>query len=181
MAITLDGTAGMTLPGAGTSVQAGSLTLATAQTASGTNVNFTGIPSWVKRITVMFNSISGTGTAALTCRLGTSVGLATTGYFSVYEGIGADGNTSAVPASTTAFGLVAGLAATNLLYGTITVTHMGNNIWTITGTVCRDATNDAIYMTAGSVTLTGICDRVGLTWANGTDTFDAGTVNIMYE
>jgi len=181
MAITLDGSAGMTLPGAGTGIQAGSLTRATAQTASGTSVDFTGIPSWVKRITVMFSGASGSSTSALVCRLGTFAGFTTVGYFSVYEGIGVNGGTTAIASSTTFFGVIGGLAATDILYGTVVLTHMGNNIWTITGTVCRDAANDAIFMTSGSVTLAGTCDRVQLTWANGTDTFDNGTVNIMYE
>ena len=181
MAITLDGSSGMTLPGANTSAQLGSLTLGTAQTASGTSVNFTGIPSWVKRITVMFSGASGSSTSDLVCRLGTVAGFTTAGYFGVYEGIGANGATSSVASSTTFFGLISGLAATDILYGTVLLTHMSNNIWTITGTLCRDATNDAIYMTAGSVTLADTCDRVQLTWANGTATFDAGTINIMYE
>jgi len=156
------------------------LVLATAQTASGTSVNFTGIPSWVKRITVMFTGISSNGTDVLGLRLGTSSGSVATGYFSVYQGIGANGATSGQPAATTFFGLIGGLAASDILYGQVILTTMGNNIWTITGTICRDASNDAIYMTSGAVTLSSLLTSASLIWS-GSNTFDAGTVNIMYE
>ena len=33
----------------------------------------------------------------------------------------------------------------------------------------------------GSVTLSGILDRIRITTVNGTDTFDAGSINILYE
>jgi hypothetical protein len=182
MAITLDGTLGLTLPGAATGVQVGSLTSGTAQaTTSGTSIDFTDIPDWVKRITVMFNGVSGSGTGALVCRVGTSSGVISTGYFSVYEGIGTGGTTSSLASNTTFFGLMGGLAATDLSYGSIMLTTVGSNIWVISGTVCRDAATDAVYMTSGAVTLSGTLDRVRLTWSNGTDTFDAGSVNILYE
>ena len=34
---------------------------------------------------------------------------------------------------------------------------------------------------AGRVTLSGALDRVRVTTVNGTDTFDAGSINILYE
>ena len=156
------------------------LVLSTAQTASGTSVNFTGIPSWVKRITVMFTGLSSNGTDALGLRLATSSGLVSTGYFSAYQGIGANAATSALASATTFFGLIGGLAASDILYGQVILTTMGNNIWTITGTVCRDASNDAIYMNSGAVTLSSLLTSASLIWS-GANTFDAGTVNIMYE
>ena len=33
----------------------------------------------------------------------------------------------------------------------------------------------------GSISLAGTLDRVRITTVNGTDTFDAGTINIRYE
>jgi len=56
-------TANLTGNVTGSLTSGGSLTLATAQTASGTAVDFTGIPSWVKRITVMFSGVSTNGWA----------------------------------------------------------------------------------------------------------------------
>jgi len=158
------------------------LVLGTAQaTTSGTSRDFTGIPSWVKRITLMFSGVSGSGTSPLVCQIGTTSGITTTGYFSVYQGINTSGGTSSVAILTTSFGLMGGLAATDICYGNVILSTMGNNIWTITGTVARDSATDAVYMTSGSVTLSGILDRLRFTWSNGTDTFDAGSVNIMYE
>ena len=53
--------------GTGTLVVSGINSAITAGTAvastSGTSIDFTGIPSWVKRITVMFNGVSTNGTS----------------------------------------------------------------------------------------------------------------------
>jgi hypothetical protein len=56
---------------------------------------------------------------------------------------------------------------------------MGSNVFVGSGMFRRNATTGGT--TQGSVTLSGTLDRIRLTTANGTDTFDAGSVNIMYE
>jgi len=153
----------------------------TAQNAtSGTFIDFTGIPSWAKRITVMFNGISGSGTSPLALQVGTSSGIVSSGYFSSYQGINAAGTNSSNATATTGFGLVVA-AAVDLCYGQVTLMTMGSNIWIASATIARDSSTDAAYWAAGNVTLSGTLDRVRLTFINGTDTFDAGTVNIMYE
>ena len=37
------------------------------------------------------------------------------------------------------------------------------------------------YMSGGSIALGGVLDRIRITTVNGTDVFDAGSINILYE
>jgi hypothetical protein len=86
MTTIIDGTSGITFPEGNN--QKGALTLATAKTTtSGTFVDFTGIPSWAKRITVMFNGVSTNGTSTFQIQVGTSAGVETTGYVSSVSSI----------------------------------------------------------------------------------------------
>jgi hypothetical protein len=168
----------ITLPAA-TSTLYGSagtvITSATAQAStSGTSIDFTSIPSWVKRITVMFSGVSTSGTSNLLVRLGYSGGIETTNYVtgSVYVG---GANTS----NTTGFLVNFVVTAATNISVTICFTTLGSNLWTGTGIMNR---SDGVpIMCAGNKTTTGTLDRVSITTANGTDTFDAGTINIQYE
>lgn len=154
------------------------LVLATVQTATGTAVDFTGIPSWVKRITVMFNAVSTNGTNSIATRLGTASGIDNTGYISglAYP----SGTASAVSSDSTGF-YVSATDAAALVSGSGVLTHMGNNIWTWLCNTYRDTGTDGMSLCAGSVTLDGVLTTVRITTFSGVNTFDAGTVNIMYE
>jgi hypothetical protein len=58
---------------------------------------------------------------------------------------------------------------------------VGSNLWSASHTSGGN-TNRAISGSGGgSVTLSGVLDRMRITTVNGTDTFDAGTINVMYE
>ena len=146
----------------------------TAVSASSTSVDFTGIPSWVKRITVMLSGVSTNGTSNLLIQLGTSGGVVSSGYVS-----GAwTSNTS--NASSTAGVIITGVntaAATH--YGTALVCNISGNSW-VTNYAGGWGTGSA-DVGGGSITLGGTLDRVRITTVNGTDTFDAGTINILYE
>jgi hypothetical protein len=64
-------------------IQGGAITSGTAvASTSGTSIDFTGIPSWVKRITVMFSSVSLSGASSYLVQIGTSGGIQNTGYTS---------------------------------------------------------------------------------------------------
>jgi hypothetical protein len=155
------------------------MTLATAQNStSGTSIDFTGIPSWVKRITVMFQGVSTNGTSAMEVRVGTSSGVVATGYLSHSGFIQSSAAGSQV--STTGYTMTAQLAA-SLLYGNLVITTPGSNVWLASGVLFADATTDYSMMSSGTVTLSGTLDRVRITTNNGTDTFDAGSINILYE
>ena len=152
----------------------------TAVTASSTSVDFTGIPSWVKRITVMFSGVSTNGTSILLIQLGDSGGVETTGYsgstqyaasyvaFSSYAGIPID----------TASTVAAGTARSGVL--TLSLLDTTTNTWAINGGFAI-GTAAALILPAGIKATSATLDRVRITTVNGTDTFDAGTINILYE
>jgi len=145
-------------------------------TTSGTSANFTGIPSYVKRITVMFSGVSTSGVSNILLQLGTSAGVVSTGYLatSFYSSTTAVNNNN----STAGFNFD-DITAAGLISGTVVVTALGSNMWVANGFVKTSTTSSAL--TAGDITLGGTLDRVRITTANGTDTFDAGTINILYE
>jgi len=143
---------------------------------SGTSIDFTGIPSWAKRIIVMFSGVSTNGTSVVQIQLGTSSGPTTTGYssasFSYNSGTGAT--------STTGLVVDQAVAATNTRYGLITIATLGSNVWVSQG-ILQMTSSLSVTPSTGGVTLGAVLDRVRITTVNGTDTFDAGSINIMYE
>lgn len=155
------------------------ITSATAQnTTSGTSITFSSIPAWVKRITVMFNGVSTSGASIVQVQIG-SGSVTTTGYLSTawQGGAGDTGNRI-----TTGFGIDASGSSAHARIGQLVITNISGNIWIGAGTVARrPGTDDGVSALGGNVTLAGVLDRVVLTTVSGTDTFDAGSVNIMYE
>jgi len=153
------------------------MTIGTSVTASGTAVDFTGIPSWIKRITVMFNGVSTNGTGKTILRVGDGA-IVSSGYSGSYGNLQHLG-TTVIAAETTGFELYNNTAA-YVMYGAITLFNTSGTTWVASGLVMSTGMN-ALLPTGGSITLTGTLDRVRITAVNGTDTFDAGTINIMYE
>jgi hypothetical protein len=154
----------------------GVLRSGTAVTASGTSVDFTGIPSWAKRVTVMFRGISVSGTNSILIQLGDSGGIETTGYVSSTTGTtGAAGSTF----SSTAGLIVYSNSGSYIFSGVITITNMNSNVWVCGGVGKIDTT--ASWIVGGDKELSATLDRIRITTVGGTDTFDAGTINILYE
>ena len=155
----------------------GSITRGTAVTASGTSVDFTSLPSTIKRITVMFSGVSTNGSSNIQIQLG-SGSFATSGYLGV---IGETANSSAVSASFTAgIGLTQRISASTALHGIVIITNLSSNIWSA-GVTTALSTAPQAFSGASSISLGGTLDRIRITTANGTDTFDAGSINILYE
>jgi len=152
---------------------------ATAQAStSGTSIDFTGIPSWVKRITVMLSGVSTNGTSNQIIRIG-SGSIDTTGYASTAVTVAA-GASYSVNSFTAGFVLNASQGASSIFAGSIVLTLLGSNIWVSNGNI--SITNSEFSnISAGTKTLSGTLDHVRITTVNGTDTFDAGTINILYE
>jgi hypothetical protein len=148
----------------------------TAKTATGTAVDFTGIPSWVKRVTVMLAEVSLSGTSNILVQLGTSGGVESTGYTSASTGAAA---TVGSVSSTAGFIISSGAAAA-IQSGHLLVTNVSSNIW-VQSHVTGRSDAAATRFGGGNKTLSGTLDRIRITTVNGTDTFDAGTINIMYE
>lgn len=150
----------------------------TAVATSGTAIDFTGIPSWVKRITVMLNGISTNGSSVVQIQIG-SGSIDTTGYSGAIaqdSGVGYYTNSF-----TTGFPMVSPSAASavNTLTGRIEFSVISGNIWVASGAISSSAY--LVGIAAGSKSLSGTLDRIRLTTVNGTDAFDAGSVNILYE
>ena len=146
-------------------------------TTSGTSVDFTSIPSTVKRITVMLSGVSTNGTSPIILQLGDSAGVEITDY------LGSAGELRSTPdvdLFTTGFGLSQSPSASDLLYGIATIVNISGNVW-IYSFIGGSSTVVNNYIGGGSKTLTATLDRIRLTTSGGVNTFDAGSVNIMYE
>lgn len=186
MAITLNGTSGINTPNETVvgSLQAGgvaaniyALVPGTAVTASGTSVDFTGIPSWAKRITVMLKGVSTSGGSAMLIQLGATTPV-TTGYLgagsSVSSGVGST-------IYTAGFGIGATTqTAAFTRSGSFVISNITGNNWTCQGAVGQSDAAQTLFST-GAVDVGATLDMIRITTVNGTDTFDAGTINIMYE
>ena len=145
---------------------------------SGTSIDFTGIPSWVKRITMMWEAVSSSGTSSNIIQLGTSAGIQTASY------LGAGGYSGGAPVTdnySSGYLIKTALAASSL-HGTLTLTllNASTGLWCMSY-ILGNTNESYIRFGAGSKTLSGTLDRIRLTTVNGTDTFDAGSVNILYE
>lgn len=168
-----------TITGASMSSMASSvITSGTAvASTSGTSIDFTGIPSWVKRITVMFNGVSTNGGSNILIQLG-SGSFTTTGYISYSSYLG---TSSATQLNTTGFGNP-GANAGNIQYGQYIISNFGSNTWVYFMSMGVDAGGPSFtFWGGGRVAIGGTLDRVRITTVNGTDTFDAGSINILYE
>ena len=135
-------------------------------------VDFTGIPSWVKRITVLFSGVSTNGSSSVEVRIG-SGSITASGYVSY--GSGGASNIS----STTGFLTTYTMAATYSMSGKVEICLVSGSTYIASGTLGLAPLNGNI--SGGTVTLGGALDRVRITTVNGTDLFDAGSINIMYE
>ena len=150
----------------------------TAVTASSTSVDFTGIPSWVKRITVMFNGVSTNGTSIIQVQLGDSGGIEVTGYAGSFGGHSGASIGGAAYAGA-GFVVTNAVTAASNIQGQLILSLIGSNAWVGTGNTARADSYSS--WTAGSKTLSDTLTQIRITTANGTDTFDAGTINILYE
>ena len=151
----------------------------TAKSATSTSVDFTGIPATAKRITVMFNGVSTNGSSLVQIQLGDSGGFETTGYLSGAASL-VNGSSVNGSNSTTGILVLGANAATFVFYGVASLSLIGSNSWVMGFSGGR--TDAAAALSAGgSKTLSDTLDRIRITTINGTDTFDAGTINIMWE
>ena len=162
----------------------GRMVLATAQNStSGTSIDFTGIPSWVKRVTVMFNGVSLSGVDTYLFQLGTSSGFVTSGYNSGATSVSVStSNTTSGSATNVTTGITANgwsSSTAGVAYGHVFFTTLGSNQWVATGTLYVSG-NLRVVTFGGAINLGGTLDRVRIA-SETTNTFDAGTINILYE
>lgn len=141
-------------------------------------IDFENIPSWVKRVTVMFSGVSTNGTSNLLLQIG-SGSITTSGYVS-----GSTSGQVGVGSATSTAGFIVtgnGLTAANNLSGHVVLTSFGSNAWVQSGVTNENA--GRFSASGGNVTLSGTLDRIRITTvaAGATNRFDAGTINILYE
>jgi hypothetical protein len=151
----------------------GRMVLETAKTATSTAVDFTNIPNWVKRVTVMIRGVSSNGTSNFLLQLGISSGFVTTGYSGA---VNRELNTLSF---STGFQLMFNTSAVTTNEIPISLVNVSTNTWM--GSFVSARSDAAVSYGAGSIALSGTLDRVRITTVNGTDTFDAGSINILYE
>jgi hypothetical protein len=167
----------------------GAVTRSTAQTTtSGTVKSFSSIPSWVKRLTLHFSGLSLSGTNHLLIRLSSGGSYATTGYTSTSSYVDTGAAPTAANYVSSTIGMVANLGANvNAITGAITFVNITGNTWVATGNFMYDNGMNYVAFATGKVTLSGSLDAIQLQGrllssdAVGSDTFDAGTINITYE
>jgi hypothetical protein len=146
-------------------------------TTSGTSKDFTSIPSWVKKITVMFNGVSSSGSSLYQIQLGTSGGIVSTGY-TAYSG-----QTPSATGVTATTGMIMAFAGASIpRYGSMTLYNFTGNTWVNSHAAgALSASVGYGNCGGGSIALAAALTTVRLTTVNGTDTFNAGSVNILYE
>lgn len=150
-------------------------------TTSGTSIDFTSIPSWAKKITFSFYDMSTNGTSLPILQIGDSGGVET-GSYAGANVVAQNGLSSQGATGTTGFILVGSVAAGTSVSGVavITLVDSATNKWVFSVAGATGGTA-AAFSGGGAKSLSATLDRIRLTTVNGTDTFDAGTVNILYE
>jgi len=178
------GTSGQVLTSAGSgaaptwatpaSITSGTMVAST----SGTSITFSSIPATVKRITLMFQGVSTNGNADYLVRIGAG-SVTTSGYLGSAAILGTTGT---VQNFTAGFGIIsnAGYGNASVFHGMMVIALVGSNNW-VANYVLGISNATPVSYGGFSLALGGTLDRVVLTTTNGTDAFDAGNVNILYE
>ena len=173
MPVTINGSAGVTT---NSGAVYNSIQSDTAKTATGTSVDFTSIPSWVKRITVMFSGVSLSGTSDLLIQVGDSGGFETSGYLSTSSAMASGG--TGISTSTIGF-VIRSASGASISSGVMMLATLGSNLWVSSYSGKQSSSVTAV--SGGDKTLSDTLTQVRITTVNGTDTFDAGSINILYE
>lgn len=142
---------------------------------SGTYIDFTDLPSWVRRLTVNFFGVSTDGSNNYIIQLGTATGFETSSYVASTSSMGA--STVASSTSTTGF-VIANGNPSYTLGGSMVFTLLGSNRWSASGMF---AYPNGTISAAGHKQIADTLTKVRITTLVGTNTFDAGYVNILYE
>lgn len=155
------------------------ISLGTAVTStSGTSIDFTGVPSWANRITIMFRGVSLSGSSYYLVQIGAGSFL-TSGYESA-GGLNDVSGYVDVQTSSNGFIIRNSAVAAAVVRGTMVLTRITGNTW-VSSHALGDRASVTTSQGGGDVALSGTLDRVRITTVNGTDTFDAGTINISWE
>ena len=161
-------------------IQGGAITSGTVvASTSGTSIDFTSIPSWVKRIVIMYSGVSTSATANWQVQLGTGAGptYTTSGYASTM--IVTTAAAAATVNASTGFVNASPAAGSQVCSGQLTLLNMTGNLWVSQGALGASAATRS-YVNSGSLSLGAVLTAVRIT-TTSTDTFNAGSINIFYE
>lgn len=151
-------------------------TLETVQaTTSGTEFDFTSIPSWVTKIDVLLDQVSLSGSDEVIVQLGDAGGIETTGYLAR----GGILSTGSQLAETTGYLCFAGGSASNAFEGICSIVNITGNVWVSNSVMSSSAGTPNLEICAGRKALSDTLTQLRVT-RNGSNTFDAGQVNIRY-
>lgn len=151
--------------------------LETAITASTATIDITGIPSWAKRISILFSGVSLSGTSQFLFQLGTSGGFVSTGY----TGAGARyGSASLAAANFTTGAAYANITTGIVFSGSTVFTNTSSNLWVWSGQLGSANATEMFGTTNGGISLGGALTQLRITTVGGTNTY-SGTINILYE
>jgi hypothetical protein len=149
---------------------------------SGVSIDFTSIPSWVKCLTILFTGAS-TATASnpsLAFQLGTSGGMVSSGYLGSTSSTYGAGSVNSLIAFSTNFQFIQATSAAHIAHGRVVFQNVTGNTWVATGQLAQSDTTRVSWF-SGAIALASILTQVRITTVGGTDAFDAGTINILYE
>jgi len=166
---------GVTIPTLTATTVTGTITQGTAvASTSGTSIDFTGIPSWTKRIVVMFNAVSTNTTNWIPLvQLGDSGGIENTGYTSTF------GTPNLGVSSTAGFNASVNANSASAQSGQMTIYLLTGNTWVFSSVAYSPDYGNGVG--SGAKTLSDTLDRIRFTTVAGTHVFDAGTINLQYE
>ena len=154
-----------------------SLTSGTALSASGATVSFTAIPTWANRITVTLTNVGTVGAGIPAIRAGNG-SYENSGYTATNVNVNA-GSTGGAASALTSWDLITTGASGYVYSGTIIITKQSGLTYTISSQLSYATT--ALAFTSGYKTFSGLITQLQILMSTGADTFDAGTINIMYE
>ena len=169
------GTGTVAVQGVSTNIVSGTAVAST----SGTSIDFTSIPSWVKRITVMMNGVSISSAAPYPIVQLGSGSVTASGYLGTLTTLVSSSSVSTI-ATTTGFYFGNFSSTADTVNGQMVLTLQNSNNWVASGTF-SNTNNLRGLLTAGNLSLGGTLDRIRITTTNGTTTFTAGSINILYE
>jgi hypothetical protein len=176
------GTSILTLPsGSGTvAVNGISTNVASlgAVTASGTSIDFTSIPAYARKITVVYNQLSTNGTSDYIIQLGTASSIETSGYLANAVTVA---STSVGTSFTNGYGIIVSPNAANSYSGVITFFLVSDSSYAWSANGMATAGTTTVHIASGGKVLGGVLTRLRVTTSGGANTFDNGTINVFYE
>lgn len=138
--------------------------------------DITGIPPGIKEIKIMVVGASTNGTSGYLIQLGTSAGIAITGYVGGSAGDG----TARRDANSAGFRLSSNATAAEVaqISCVLSLENSSTFTWNQFGHLNKGGNSENWY-SVGNKSLSAILDRIRFTTIGGTDTFDAGVLNIQ--